>query len=112
MLCSSESTDVLHVHVDNWMKLPGYACVQYYTVEWLALGATELPRASLASRLQEVLFAWLDCYACPAMVSSCVQDPSNIGSDSFMPAYCPEHSHTLHQIHQQDTSSAFNGFTA
>ena len=111
MLRSSESTDVLHVlSVDN--EASGYACVQNYTAEWLTLEAAELLRASLASRLQEVLSAWLDCYACLAMVSSCVQDPLNIGSDSFMPAYCPKHSLSLHEIHQQDTSSAFNGFIA
>ena len=112
MLCSSESTDVLHVlSVDKCMELPGYAFVLNCTADWLKLDATEL-RASHATRLHKILFAWLDYYACPAMVTSSVQDPSNAGSDSFMPAFCPKCSLSLHQIHQQDTLSAFNRFIA
>ena len=82
-----------------------------YTADWLTLDATELC-ASHATRLQEVLSAWLDYYACPAVVTSSVQDPSNAGSDSFMPAYRPKRSLSLHQMHQQDTFSAFNRFIA
>ena len=106
MLRSSESTDVLHaVSVDRYMELPGYGCVVTYTADWHTLVATQLC-ASLAIRLHELMSAWLDCYACSVMVSSCVQVSSDVGSSSFMPAHCLDSSLSLHQRHHQDTTGA------